>query len=101
MARTRAQQNRKIRQDALREQLAAQGHVQHIIENIKEIEELDVYEATFTNTLTKLKTANEQRFKLVGKYLPDLKQTELVGDGGEPIDQKWTVEVVDAKPTNT
>ena len=33
-----AERNRQIRQDALREQLAAQGHLQHVILNIQKIE---------------------------------------------------------------
>ena len=72
MAKTRAQENRGIRQKALREQLSAQGHVQHIADNIKKIEEL-AYSKSAPFDLTKLKVANDQRFRLLNKYLPDLK----------------------------
>ena len=85
MAETRAQLNRKVRQEALREQLSAQGHVQHVIDNIHRIEELDEGEDTFKNSLDKLKVANEQRLKLINKYLPDLKATEVSGEGGESL----------------
>ena len=40
MAATRANQNRKIRQDALREQLSNQKLVEKVIDSIKEIDEL-------------------------------------------------------------
>lgn len=94
MAKTRAQENRAIRQEALRELLSKQKHIEHIIDNLKKMEELapiakedddtDYTAAKFN--LDKLKIANEQRFKLVNKYLPDLKQTELVGEGGGGIE---------------
>ena len=85
MALTRAQSNRAIRQEALREQLAEQCRFQHIIDNIIKIEELNPESETFTNELNKLKAANEQRLKVANKYLPDLKQTELTGGDGEPF----------------
>lgn len=94
MAKTRAQTNRGIRQDALREQLSAQGHVQHIVDNIKNIEELDIDGEHFNNSLNKLKVANEQRLKLVNKYLPELKATELTGGDGEELNTVTTVNFI-------
>lgn len=83
---SRAQANRKIRQDALREQLAEQCRLQHVLDNIKKIESLDPLGGNETTVeLNILKTANEQRMKLVNKYLPDLKSTELTGEGGGAI----------------
>jgi hypothetical protein len=35
-----------------------------------------------TNELNALKYATEARIKLLGKYLPDLKATEMTGEGG-------------------
>ncbi len=91
MAETRKQSNRRIRQEALREQLSNQGHLQHIVENIQKIEKLNPRTKTFSNQLNKLKTANDQRFVLVRKYLPDLKSVELTGDGGGPVGVKdWS-----------
>ncbi len=72
MAKTRAQENRGIRQKALREQLSAQGHVQYIADNIKKIEAL-THSKSASFELNKLKVANDQRFRLLNKYLPDLK----------------------------
>ena len=99
MAKTRAQENRAIRQEALRQQLSSQGHVQHVIDNINKIEGLDEDSSTFTNSITKLKVANEQRLKLISKYLPDLKATELTGDGGETLEMDHLVEIVIVDPS--
>lgn len=89
----RADENRAIRQEALREQLSAQKHVEQVIDNIEKIESLSVdtkggdedeidYKSLQLNQfkLQQLKTANEQRLKLVNKYLPDLKSMDLVAD---------------------
>ena len=38
MAMTRAQMNKKVRQEALRDQLSAQGHVQHVVDSIDKLE---------------------------------------------------------------
>ena len=83
---TRAQLNRKVRQEALRDQLAEQCRIQHVIDNIKKIEDLDPSSNTFQNEILKYKTSNEQRLKLVNKYLPDLRNTEITGDGGEGLE---------------
>lgn len=75
--------NREIRQEALREQLAEQCRFQHILENIKKIENLDVDEENAALKLQAIKAANEQRIRLLGKYLPDLKAVEAdIGIGG-------------------
>lgn len=96
MAETRAQSNRRIRQEALREQLANQGHVLQYIETLDKIQELDIYSEKFTNELNKLKTANEQRLKIIDKYLPSEKYIEHAGDQDNPIktDNKWKIEIV-------
>lgn len=88
MAKTRAQANRAIRQEALREWLSEKCTAQHLVENIKKIEELDESSEAFTNQLNKYKVANEQRLKIMGKYLPDLKSTELTGEGGGPVEHE-------------
>ena len=91
MAKTRAQQNRAIRQEALREQLAKQKHLEYVVENLKKMEELDGSSERDSFTLNKLKIANEQRMKLLNKYLPDLKNVELANDGGGEL----TIRLVD------
>lgn len=74
---SRADANRRIRQEALREQLKAKGLLQQYIETIKKIDGLDEAEETFGNSLNKHKTANEQRLKLINKCLPDEKFVEV------------------------
>ena len=102
MPRTKAQENRKIRQDRLREQLAGQKHIEQVIKNIKEIEGLDFHAAGGDGQIDykraqankfrmdALKIACEQRMKLVDKYLPNLKSVELTGEGGGAITfEEW------------
>lgn len=76
MPMTRAQSNRKVRQDALREQLANKGLLQKVLDNLQKIEELGSSESDAFE-LQKLKVSNEQRMRLINKYLPDLKASEI------------------------
>lgn len=94
----RARENKAIRQQALREQLAEQCRLQHIVDNLNKIESLDPTQKESMNELNILKTANEQRFKLLNKYLPDLSNITLSGDEENPLktDNKWVIEVVDS-----
>lgn len=76
---TRAAKNRRIRQEAIREQLEAGGHIQYAVELVKKIEQsADPFE------VSKYKAAFDARMKLINKYLPELKATELTGEGGGP-----------------
>ena len=84
MAKTRAMMNKEIRQKALREQLASKGLIQKVLENLDIIEGLEVEsDGETTNALEvkfnldKLRVSNEQRLKLINKYLPDLKAQEV------------------------
>ena len=109
MARTRAQENRKIRQDELREKLAEQCRVDHVLDNIIKIEALDFeckgedgqldYKDIQGNKfkLDALKAANEQRLKLINKYLPDEKYLEIAGDPDAPILTEIKRTIVDPK----
>ena len=94
MAKTRAQQNRAIRQEALREWLSEKCTAQHLVENLEKIEELDPSAETFFNDLNKLKVANEQRLKILNTYLPDLKSTELTGEGGGEVEASVSINFV-------
>lgn len=83
---SRANANRRIRQDALREQLAEQCRLQHIIDNIEKMENLAGVQID-SGDMLRIKTANEQRLKLLDKYLPSLKSVEMSGpmdDNGLP-----------------
>jgi hypothetical protein len=94
MAKTRAVKNREIRQDNLREWLSKKCTLQHLFDNIIKIEELDIESDSFINALNKYKVANEQRLKLINKYLPELKATEITGkDGGAITFEMWLAEL--------
>lgn len=96
MAQTRAQLNRKVRQDALREQLASQGHVQHVIELLGEIgNPVKDLERTM---LDRYKVVIDTKLKLIGKYLPDLKAVEHSGDPDDPVSVKHTIEFISGAP---
>lgn len=83
MAATRANKNRQIRQEALREQLAEQCRVQHIVDNINKLETQGSHMET--NEIQATKAAIDARLRLLNKYLPDLKSQEVTGEGGGPV----------------
>lgn len=92
---TKAQAHKAVRQEALREQLSKQGHLQQVLVNIKKFENLD--EELDNNSVQRLKAANEGRLKLIGKYLPDLKATELTGEVTADLRiSKVQIEIIDA-----
>lgn len=71
---TRANENRRIRQEALRDQLAAQGHEQHINEIIEKFK--DPSQEIDAGMFARYKEAANKHLALLNKYLPDLKQTD-------------------------
>lgn len=77
MAKTNAQKQRAMRQETLREWLSQKCTAQHLVDNLEKIEKLDPESESFSNELTKYKTANDQRLRIMSKYLPDLKQQEI------------------------
>jgi hypothetical protein len=77
MAKTRAMQNREIRQNNLRQWLSEKCTAQHLVNNLEKIEALDPESECFNNELNKYRVANEQRLKVLNKYLPDLKAQEI------------------------
>ena len=83
MGLTKAQSNRAVRQEALRDQLSAQGHVQHVIDLAEKLSQLDVdLDAT---QVARLKAAAQIKAKLISKYLPDVRSGALTGDADNPI----------------
>ena len=72
---SRAEANKAIRQEALREKLANSGLVQHVLENSSKIQDLD--NPLEPADVNRLKVASELQLKLINKYLPDVKQVEL------------------------
>ncbi len=92
---SRAKENKRIRQEALRDQLRAGGHIEHVIDTIGKIKELKDGDKF---GLEKLKTSADLSLKLVNKYLPDLKTTELTGEDGGPITTKTTFHIIGVEP---
>ena len=78
--RTRAQHNKAINQDSLRDKLRAGGHLQYAVETLKKIDE-----ATDSFEVAKHTSSFNCRMKLINKYLPELKSTELTGDQSQPL----------------
>ena len=83
VGKTRAQENRAIRQEALREQLSKQKHIEQVVDIATKLgdpnSELDSVMAN------RLKAAAEIRLKLISKYLGDVKAVEVSGEGGEAL----------------
>jgi len=77
MAETVASKNRRMRQEKLREQLANGGHIQHIIDIAKQL--MGQGSKLESTDITRLKAAADIKLKLIDKYLPSLKQSEING----------------------
>ena len=83
MAKTRAQLNKAVRQESIREQLSAGGHLQHVVEMAGNLSNLD--KDMDSVQVQRLRAAIDAKLRLVGKYLPDLKSIEVAGEGGGNI----------------
>lgn len=70
-----ADRNKRIRQEALRDQLANKGLVQQVLEISEKIGDLS--KDLEKDKIDRLKIAADLKMKLVAKYLPDLRQTDL------------------------
>ena len=84
MAETVASKNRRVRQEALREQLSKGKHVEHVIDIARKLYEPET--ALETIDVQRLKAAADIKLKLINKYIPDLKAVELSDpDGNNPL----------------
>ena len=93
MAKTRAQENKAVRQEALREQLSAQGHVQHVIDLSDKLIELS--DDLDQVQVARLKAGADIKLKLISKYLPDLKQSEITIEADVVAKEKTRKELED------
>jgi hypothetical protein len=93
---SRANQNRAIRQEALRASLEAGGHIQHVLDICKELDDLKIDMDAIA--VQRKRAVIDTKMKLIGKYLPDTKSVELSNKDGETFktDSKWVVEFVNA-----
>lgn len=91
---TAAAKNRRIRQEALRDYLESRGLIEHIIDLVDKIDN-EANEIP-RDLLERYQISINTRLKLVSKYLPDLKQTELIGDPDQPVkhDHKHSITFV-------
>lgn len=78
---SRAQTNRKIRREALREQLEAQGHLQHIVDLLNQLQDFDAEMDGMK--YQRISKAIDTKLKLVSKYLPDDKEALDLNVGGQ------------------
>lgn len=85
--RTRAQKNRAVRQEALRQQLANQKHLEHVIDIANKLRDVD--DELDQVKVTRLKYAADIKLNLIDRYLPKLKNHEITGEGGEELVIKW------------
>lgn len=74
---SRAEANRRIRREALRDQLEAKGLVQKVIESTDELADLEKRDMDSVQ-VQRLRAANDARLKLINKYLPDAKEDQNV-----------------------
>lgn len=72
---TRANKNKAIRQEALREQLSAGKHIQHVLEIAQKLGDLRINLSQ--SHIVRLNMKANIKLALIKKYLPDLKQTEV------------------------
>ena len=80
MAANNAAKNKAIRQEALREQLVNGGHLQHVVDIAKKLN--DGHLSLESSQIQALRASADIKLKLIGKYLPDLKAIEHTGEGG-------------------
>lgn len=93
-----ANKNRAMRQEALRESLEAGGHIQHVLEICKDLDDLTI--EMDSTAVQRKRAVIDTKLKIIGKYLPDTKSVELSNKEGESFktDSKWTVEFINASP---
>lgn len=77
----RADKNRTIRQEALREQLQANQLITQTLDRVKKLDGLDLE----PNQIAAIKAANDASLRLLAKVLPDLKAVEISQDPDNPV----------------
>ena len=95
---SRAQANRRLRQESLREYLQERGSLQHLFDLIEKVEALDPRSDSFDKDLAKLKVSMDNRQKLLGKYLPELKATEIDMLADVTVDHPNTIRLLAELP---
>ena len=81
---SRANNNRAIRRQELRDKLAAGGHIHHVLEMIDKLSDLKGTELE-TIEVQRLDKAIIHKKSLIDKYLPTEKPIEVTGEDGGPV----------------
>lgn len=86
MAATKLSNLREKYREEARSKIKAVECIDKILNNINILETTGAKEEGLSsNQIGAIKGANEARFNLLKKILPDLKQTEITGDNGKDI----------------
>ena len=95
---SRAEENRRIKQEALREFLSKQKLIEKVLNNVKILEDLDPQDGSELDSVQvqRLTSANATRMKLINKYLSDEQTASLSvsGPGGGPVEMTITKHVI-------
>jgi hypothetical protein len=83
MAANNPAKQRAMRQEQLRTYLSEKCRLEHVIDNIIKMEREGA--SMESNELNAIKYATDARLKLINKYLPELKATEMTGEGGADL----------------
>ena len=93
-SRNAATRNRQIRQQALRDQLQSQKHVEHVIDIADKLSNESI--RLDREIVNRYKIVLETKLKLINKYLPDLKAVEVTGEGGGPVEHDHFLDIESA-----
>lgn len=77
---TRAQLNRETRQAEMRKKIEASGYETHVHEVVKKL--LDPEQEFEAIEVQRMKSAADLSIKMMAKFMPDLKSTEISGPNG-------------------
>ena len=77
---TRAQLNRETRQAEMRKKIEASGYESHVHEVVKKL--LDPEQEFDAIEVQRMKSAADLSIKMMAKFMPDLKSTEISGPNG-------------------
>jgi hypothetical protein len=75
---TRNTKQRAVRQEALREQLSKQKHIEHVVDLVNKIK--DENNEIGQEMLNRYKLVIDTKLKLINKYCADLKSVEMSGE---------------------
>lgn len=83
---TTAAERKRVREEERREAIAASNTLTRITKLIEQLESIGASdENVHAAKVGALKGALDARLRLLNKYLPDLKSTEITGDDSRPL----------------